>query len=122
MDKIIRTERGWGAHYICAGRCTFRRNTLLEYKNKKIIVSTVGCFRPSHDSEIETIGFNRYYETMVFEAQFENPYWEANISKQLYFDLNCTLDKCEHETDLEANDMHETIVSYFIKELKNNGL
>ncbi len=72
-----RTERGWAGHYFCADRCRFRRNTLLEYGNQAIVVSTVGNL--VIDGKLETIGSERYAETLAFEGKHEGPYMEADI-------------------------------------------
>lgn len=34
--------------------------------------------------KIDTIGYERYYETYVFEAKLDGAYWDADVSKQIY--------------------------------------
>lgn len=87
IDEVRVTERGWAGHLIFADACRFRRNTLLEYKDKKWIVSTVGAM-PANKYSLDksengftTIGFGRYYETMAFEAQKNGAYWDANVER-----------------------------------------
>ena len=69
-DKVKRTERGWAGHFICAENCQFRRNTLLEYGDRKWVISTVGRLLTTDYKtkklKFDTIGAgNRYYETMA---------------------------------------------------------
>ena len=106
MIKVIRTERGWAGHFICADSCSFKRNTLLELGETRIVVSTVGSYW--YEDELRPIGHERYFETMAFHAMFEDPYWDADVSKQISFDSNWSLD--ENANDNDANDMHETVV------------
>ena len=73
-NKVKRTERGWAGHFIAADRCMFRRNTLLEYKDRKWVVSTIGNYHPSLYGTVDTIGHERWYETMVFEASCQGGY------------------------------------------------
>lgn len=118
--KIKKTERGWAGHFICASDCTFRRNTLVEYGKKKVVVSTVGCMRRINDSgnysKPEEIGWNRYYETMSFMAD-DSIYNDANLSEQIYpsVDVKWAIDKQELEEkkdyiDNVADEMHENYV------------
>ena len=81
-DKgVKRTERGWGGHFIMADRCLFRRNTLLEYADRRFVVSTVGaCYV---DGKLEEIGHERYYETMAFEAKLRGGYIEADVTSPI---------------------------------------
>lgn len=123
MNKAVkRTERGWGGHFICADRCLFRRNTLLECGNDRIVVSTVGSMMNRKTGKIETIGHNRYYETMAFKAEFDNPYYEVNVSEQIYFDSEwaiCGNDASElpNDVDNKADEMHEAVVAELTEKL-----
>ena len=104
---VIRQERGWAGHFICANRCRFRRNTLLTYNDIRIVVSTVGLM--VCDGKIETIGHNRYFETMAFHAdKNDNRYFDADVSKQVYFDSEWAI--AEPNADDRANEMHEAVV------------
>jgi hypothetical protein len=117
---IKRTERGWAGHF-CAGHdCEFRRNTLLEKDNRRVVVSTVGNYK--FHGKVTEIGNNRYYETMVFLAKFEDPYWEANVSRQVEFVSPWSIDVCKRETDLAADDMHETVVKEVSEKLEKDEL
>lgn len=134
IDGVKITERGWAGHFICADSCNFRRNTLLEYKNKKWIVSTVGAMPESKTMKkypelcskngFQTIGVGRYYETMAFEAEpiknQENTiiYYDADVEKQIDFDSNCTISDWNFETDKQANEMHDKVVEELIEKIK----
>lgn len=109
-------ERGWPGHYVCAHDCEFRRNTLITVGEKRIVVSTIGASRINGMGPMQTIGIDRYYETMAFEAVLEGDYWEADVSKEVPFKSKkdiCAespeeLPKC---ADLVANEMHEAVVA-----------
>ena len=104
---VIRQERGWAGHFICANSCRFRRNTLLTYKDIRIVVSTVGLME--RDGKFETIGHNRHFETMAFHSDpTDKRYYDANVSKQVYFDSDWAI--AEQDADDKANEMHETVV------------
>ena len=109
MENIVkRTERGWAGHYILADRCRFRRNTLLEYDDIKIVVSSVGLLKL--EDEFETIGYNRYFETMSFHAdKNDKRYHDIDVEKQVYFDSDWSIN--EIDADDKANDMHEVVVT-----------
>lgn len=125
-SQVKVTERGWAGHFIASDRCKFRRNTLLEYGDKKWIVSTVGNYYMYGRREMETIGAYRYYETMAFEALKCNGYWDADVSHEIEFDspwglfaenLEEFCKKYPH-SDNDANDMHEKVVQELIKKIQ----
>jgi len=111
---VKRTERGWAGHFIFADRCLFRRNTLLELGDIRIVVSSVGLMKntPPFDKEgkFTTIGYDRHFETMAFMAQrVDNRYWDADVSRQIYFDSPWAIP--EPDAVDRANDMHEAVVN-----------
>ena len=106
---VKRTERGWPAHYISAKRCLFRRNTLLELGDLRIIVSTVGD-QLGDDNEMVKIGCQRYYETMCFHAYFDGNYWEADVCRAITSTTKTTIREIKDGVSNEANDMHEAVV------------
>jgi hypothetical protein len=133
--KVKTIERGWRGHFICADRCLFSRNTLIEYDRKKIVVSTVGLlhrfdkvdpnvmiFEPL--SGIEGSGRCRWFETMIFEARrHDGKYWDADVQKQISFEGKWEIcadsfEKLPAYSDLIANEMHDKIVKVFFKKIK----
>ena len=122
IKQVKRTERGWGGHFCCAHDCLFRRNTLLECNDIKIVVSTVGSLRNTsinalHDYQI---GFNRYYETMAFHSNYNDTrYYDANVSKQIYFESPWSINKLD--ADDEANEMHENVIEEISEKLRNGN-
>lgn len=135
MEEVRRTERGWAGHFICSRDCFFRRNTLIEYKNKKWVVSTVGCqmARTSipglwKEGDIISIGCNRWYETMAFEADSYDDYNDADVSNEISFDSEWgiwgetweeVMEKTAGIPDLAANEMHEKVVEELMEKIKN---
>ena len=126
VNEVNVTERGWAGHFICSDRCLFRRNTLLEYKGIKWVVSTVGAYRNSKN-RIDSIGHCRWYETMAFEAKERFGYIEADIEKEIYFNSEWGIwgdsweevcKNCYDTPDNVANDMHDNVVSELIDKIK----
>lgn len=117
MIKVKRTERGWAGHFICAHRCRFRRNTLLEHKNKKIVVSTVGLMEsPHNEDKFEVVGLDRYYETMAFHSNPEDKrYHDADVHNEISFDSDWAIN--ELDADDKANKMHEKVIDELIDKL-----
>lgn len=117
LKEVKRTERGWAGHFIAAGSCRFRRNTLLECGDIQIVVSTVGAMYIQ--GKIEEVGLDRHYETMAFHVDPKSgDYKDADVSREIWFDSPCALKvkKTDKYIDLKANDMHEAVV----KEISDN--
>ena len=119
IQEVKRTERGWAGHFICSNMCLFRRNTLLEFEDKKWVVSTVGRFISSIN-RIEPIGVgNRYYETMAFKGSLDKDgYIDANVSEPIDFESNWAINDIKDDSEQRANDMHEKVVEELIKKIQ----
>ena len=122
--EVIRTERGWGGHFIGAGDCLFRRNTLLEYGDIRIVISTVGLYLPSSGNEkreFQAIGaYDRMFETMAFHAKREQGrYWDADVSRQISFESEWAINHAD--ADDKANIMHERVVEEIYEQLKGGN-
>jgi len=121
---VIRTERGWAGHFCAARNCLFRRNTLLECGEQRVVVSTVGNWingdeRGKRAGKPEQIGLDRYYETMAFGANLQGQYWDADVTRQLYFDAPWSVDHIRDDADAEANANHEAVVAELTARMGN---
>ena len=126
INEVNVTERGWAGHFILSDKCLFRRNTLLEYKDKKWVVSTVGAYR-TLENKIDNIGHCRWYETMAFNAYEKDGYIDANVRNEVSFNSDWgiwgdsweeVLENCNGTPDNAANDMHDKLVSELIEKIK----
>jgi hypothetical protein len=122
MSIAKRTERGWAGHYIQAKNCLFRRNTLVEYDNKRIVVSTVGARYNQKEDKYEPINLadNRLYETMTFEAELVGEtYFDADVTKQIKLDSPWVIcGELSFDSDYYANLMHEKVVEEIMNKIK----
>lgn len=116
-EKITIQERGWASHFIGARYCQFRRNTLLEYKDISIVVSSVG--RMVIGNKFVEIGLNRYFETMVFFAD-DTKYKDADVSRgSIYHEY---LEGVDVDQEILANDTHDKVVDLMMQKLINNEI
>lgn len=116
-EKITIQERGWASHFIGARYCQFRRNTLLEYKDISIVVSSVG--RMLIGNKFVEIGHNRYFETMVFFAD-DTKYKDADVSRgSIYHEY---LEGVDVDQEILANDTHDKVVDLMMRKLINNEI
>ena len=127
MKKEVKiTFRGWAGHFICGSNCLFRLNTLLEYKDKKVVVSTVGlnvdrlAQNKTGKQRFTQIGIDRHFETMAFHAQYDGKFWDMDVKKQIYFDSPWAYSSIEDE--LKANDGHYKVVEEIKQKLLKGEL
>jgi hypothetical protein len=115
FNPVKRTERGWGGHFCGGITCSFRRNTLLECENIKIVVSTVGRWRVN--GEYRQIGHDRFYETMAFHSDpADTTYHDADVRQEVAFESPWAIRKLEGE--IEADQMHEAVVAELSAKLR----
>ena len=119
-EEVKITYRGWAGHFICAYRCQFQLNTLLEYKDTKVVVSTVGRMlkNPQRlEDGFETIGHNRHFETMAFYAfKDSDGFIDAEPGNEYPFSSEWAYE--DPEDEMKATKGHWKVV----EEIKNNLL
>lgn len=113
---VTRTERGWGGHFICADRCLYRRNTLLECGERRFVVSSVGAMRKDGGGFGPIGAFDRYYETMAFEVKREGLYWEADVQREVPFESEWSIcattpEQLPSDVDNQMDRQHEAVVA-----------
>ena len=69
----------------------------------------------------EIIGSHYYYETMIFEAQYETPYWDIDVTKRLILNLDWQIDYISRTADKAANEMHEQNVIAMIEHIESGN-
>ena len=117
MKQLKRTERGWAGYFICSDRCLFRRNTLLEYENQKVVVSTVGRLMVEYWGRLtlNTVGNERYYETMAFYSDPNDMvFHDIDVEREICLGCEWELNEID---DIKANDMHENAVEWVSKQI-----
>lgn len=105
---VKRTERGWAGHFISAHQCRFRRNTLLEFEDKKIIISSVGLLEYPYEEGFQTVNSFAYFETRIFHALSDNRWSDIDVNKEIFVDAPCHINIID--ADDEANKMHDIVV------------
>ena len=119
MNEVKRSERGWPGHFCGSYGCVFRRNTLLECDGQFVVVSTVGRYLPKGYGKIETIGIDRYFETMAFMSdENDQKFHDADVSKEVRFESNWAISTYDAESDIAANEMHEAVVKELTEKLQ----
>lgn len=122
-DEVKLTERGWAGHYIASRWCWFHRNTLIEYKDKKWIVSTIGRQWSDIENKFITIGLGRYYETFAYVATTTDcGYIDCDFKKQIKFESKWAIEDCDVDSEMRANDMHDSIVKELSKRIVQEGV
>jgi hypothetical protein len=112
--NVTRTDRELGTY---PQGMQFRRNTLLEYGDVRIVVSTIGRFvAPDEMAGILKdkhiiLGPDRYYETLAWHAKKYDYGWDSNIGRgQLRFAGPWAIPHVDETSDADANQMHEMAV------------
>lgn len=76
--------------------------------------------RDFENKEFDTIGIDRYFETMAFHANANDKrYLDADVSRQVYFKSPWSIE--ELDADDKANDMHEAVVKEISRKLSRGA-
>lgn len=106
----------------------YHRNTLLEYGEQKVVVSTIGHYLPRNKRleywkhgkmDYEMFGRNRHFETMAFLAD-DSQFHDTDVTKEIGFSSNWELDKPDME--MEADVVHDTVCDEIAEDMVNGTL
>lgn len=123
MEKAKVSYRGWPGHFIGGARCVFHLNTLIEFRDTKIVVSTVGMMQDYSHPEFrkknvfDIVGFDRYYETMAFHAKRNGEFYDADVSREISFESEWAYSRIEDEW--RANKGHWAVVDEIVSKLES---
>ena len=135
ITKIKITERGWAGHFCGALQCRFRRNTLIEFGDQRVVVSTVELYEPFAEHELNIadkatwsdgpkfvhLRADCYFETAAFWADPEDTrYRDADVTKEITIDSKWKIS--EIDADDKANIMHDRIVQELSIKLQKGKL
>jgi hypothetical protein len=97
---------GFPGHLVVSRRCAYHLCTRIGDR----LISTVGAYYPSRDSEMENIaGPEEFFETMVFRCFGENEDGDPIVD---FDDLECT----RYKKSIEAERGHRAICDRIAKE------
>ena len=127
MTEVKVTERGWAGHFEDADRCAYHRNTLVEYDDRKIVVSTVGRYQVR--GRIVEIDYERWFDTKVCVAVQTAKYLEPDMKKEIHLDCDTAmyadnfsdlLKEHPEGIDNAADRMHEEAVKEVVKKITDD--
>lgn len=118
-NEIKTTERGWVVRTYSQSGLRFSRNTLVEFYNLKVIVSTVGRLCLLGLNEPIPLPEGGYYNTKAFIPKESSKYdHNIDINKEIVIGCKNAIDHFDEDTDNEANEMHENAVKWVCEQLK----
>lgn len=123
FKKIKITERGWAGHFCGALECRFRRNTLIEFGEQRIVVSTVGLWQPfpEIDEGFTQLRSDCYFETAAFWSDpNDERYRDADVTREI--PISSPWKISEIDADDKANEMHDTVVQELSIKLQKGEL
>jgi hypothetical protein len=109
-NEVVRTERGWDGELWSTSEYQFRRNTLLEYNGKGVVIMTVGLWCDPRVGYHRPLNPDCHYETSAYMAYLSDPnYAYADKSKIVTFNSPCRIKS--FVSCYNADLMHEAVVN-----------
>lgn len=127
LKSLTITERGYAGHFAGWRNCDYRRNTLIEYGTRRIIVSSIGDYYLFEPDGPQEIGHDRYFETKVFPAHLVEGYWVADTTREISIEspnqINKeTLTDSSFQTFNLMDNQHDDVVKEITEKLMANEI